>query len=176
MEWKPIPGFEMYEISSAGQIKRTRYSNNRKGHELKQARDKDGYMRCVLWKDGKGYARKVHRLLAIAFLGENTGDVNHKNGIRDDNRIENVEWVSHLQNMRHSFRDLGRVGSLKGKTGKQHPRSIPVRQMKGDKIVSEYVSARDAHKKTGINHANINECCRGNRKTAGGYKWEYVWH
>ena len=79
--------------------------DNRKGRKLKSAKDKDGYLRITLTSDGKRKSYFVHRLVARAFL-DNYNEklqVNHKNGIKDDNRIENIEMVTLQENIRHSI-------------------------------------------------------------------------
>ena len=74
-----------------------------KGHtrEIKHIERPDGYMQVGLYKDGKRKMLKVHRLLATAFIPnpENKTEVDHINGIRDDNRLENLRWVTHQENM-----------------------------------------------------------------------------
>lgn len=79
--------------------------DNRKGKKLKPAKDKDGYLKITLTNNGKRKSYCVHRLVARAFL-DNYNErlqVNHKNGIKDDNRIENIEMVTLQENIRHSI-------------------------------------------------------------------------
>tara|TARA_R110002126_G_scaffold255862_1_gene398890 strand:+ start:439 stop:915 length:477 start_codon:yes stop_codon:yes gene_type:complete len=73
--------------------------------EIKHYKRPDGYMQVALYKNGKRKMFKVHRLLAIAFIPnpENKRCVDHINGIRDDNRLENLRWVTHSENM-YGFR------------------------------------------------------------------------
>lgn len=107
----PIKGYEdRYEISSDGHVWRTprKYSPHYK--ELTPYKN-NGYMSVVLSKNGKSELKKVHRLIAVAFI-ENPNslkEVNHINNKRDDNRIQNLEWVTHARNMQHA----GEVGVLK---------------------------------------------------------------
>ena len=114
--WKDIPNYEgLYQASTLGQIRtcegkttsNQRYSQRRwKQRVLKQKLvGKSGYMVC-LWKDGSPKYQLVHRLIATTFL-ENLVDtkmtVNHKNGNRLDNRLENLEWMTLADNIRHGF-------------------------------------------------------------------------
>lgn len=115
--WKPIPNFENeYEVSSLGNIRSIdRYVN----HYIKNAKrlykgkqkalrfDKDGYLRCTLKKDGKKFNFRVNRLVAIAFIknSDNKNIVNHINGIKSDNRIENLEWVTNSENIIHAVKN-----------------------------------------------------------------------
>ena len=114
-EWKPIPGFDdCYEASSAGSIRRTKDGGGqggwKTGYVLSQSRSKQGYKRVNLWTGERQRGFYVHRLIAMAFLGNApTGrrTVNHRNGRQDDNRVENLEWASHSENYRHALTELG---------------------------------------------------------------------
>ena len=104
-KWKDVKGFEgLYKISSSGKV----YSYRSKSH-LATWKDKDGYLRCGLSNNGKKFQFSVHRLIAMTFLenSENKPQINDKNGIRNDNRVENLEWVTALENQRHKFNVLG---------------------------------------------------------------------
>lgn len=104
--WKDIPGFEgWYAVSSLGRIMRLRDGNlTRAGHILTPQKDACGYMRVGLSKNGVNPTCKVHRLVLSAFVGprDNTWDANHKNFVRHDNRIDNLEWLEHKANVLYS--------------------------------------------------------------------------
>ena len=97
--WFPIEGFPDNSISD-----RLRFRNNRTGKILKQRVGVRGYVNVGLRRGGKTLTKSVHRLIAQQFLPnpENKPEVNHKNGIKDDNWLENFEWVTHAENMRHA--------------------------------------------------------------------------
>lgn len=94
---KDVLGFEgLYQISDEGQV----YSIRSKKY-LKPRRDKDGYLLVNLYKDKKQYTRKVHRLVAEAFLENPEGkkEVNHIDCHRENNCVTNLEWVTHRENV-----------------------------------------------------------------------------
>ena len=80
------------------------------GRPLKPISHSGGYLVVGLWRDGKRKQKYVHRLVAIAFLGPPPSpkhEVNHKNGDKTDNRVENLEWATHSENGLHTHRVLG---------------------------------------------------------------------
>lgn len=112
--WKQIKGYEIiYKISNNGTVERVGGSVTRLNHFLyvpaKVMLPKDngkGYLRIKLTKNGKEKRVMLHRLIAESFIPnpENKPQVNHINGIKTDNKIENLEWVTHLENIRHSIK------------------------------------------------------------------------
>ncbi len=112
-EWKIIPEFDEYEVSNFGRVRSIdRYKNGRhgkylvKGKELKQTLDKKGYPQ-VRFRKGETHARLVHRIVAKAFIKiiDGCNQVNHKNGLKTDNRVDNLEWVNNSQNQLHAYKN-----------------------------------------------------------------------
>lgn len=104
--WKPVAGFERhYSVSSMGRIRRDEKCHASKpGRILKPIRLKNGYLRAVLHAAGEKQQVSIHRAVCIAFHGPGTEgqQVNHLNGIKDDNRAENLAWCTPSENQRHA--------------------------------------------------------------------------
>lgn len=101
--WRTVEGFEKYEVSDDGYVR-----NKRTGFVLKNRPDKDGYLRVELYDDGlRAHPKKVHRLVAQAYLEHDSErtQINHINGVKCDNRIENLEWCTRSENTRHAYRN-----------------------------------------------------------------------
>ena len=120
----------------------------------------------------------IHRLLAKNFIPNpnNLPEVNHKDGNKLNNSLDNLEWVSKSQNALHAF-ELGlRVGypSLKGRFNEKHPLSKPINMlsMEGE-VIKTFPSMQEA-KRQGFSQGNISSVISGNRKSHKGYKWEYA--
>lgn len=117
--WRPIPGYSNYEASSLGRIRSLRGKRNsngtfRPGRMLKIFLH-NGYPVLRIWNDGKAKSFKVHRLMMFAFYGVSTLHVNHKNGIKTDNRLENLEYVTPAENNRHAYA-IGLKHAAKGES------------------------------------------------------------
>lgn len=123
--WKEIPGYEGYfEVSNLGNFRskdrivpyRKSGVRNYPGKPLKVEQMSDGYQRIVLMKDAVKKRYMCHRLVALTFIPNpnNLPQVNHIDGVRNNNCVENLEWCTQSQNERHSVDILGK--SMKGKT------------------------------------------------------------
>ena len=113
-------------------------------------------------------------MVAEAFIPnpENNPCVNHKNGNKLDNNINNLEFCSYSENNIHAYRVLGKSGAWKDR-GAEHPSCKPVLQIKDGKIIAEFYSILEAERRTGIDNTHISLCCKGKQKTSGGFLWKY---
>lgn len=176
-----IKDFPDYYITDTGDVysRKVAYKHNPDGRIRKMSSSKDGcgYLFLYLSDNGKTYRKKVHRLVAEAFIPnpENKKCVNHIDGNKTNNNVSNLEWCSHSENNIHAYRVLGKQGFWKGIFGKNNPTSKSVLQIKKGVIVAEYGSIQEAERITGLNHSHISACCRGRYgyKTVGGYQWKY---
>lgn len=170
---KKIEGFEHYLIFSDGRVKNTITNKFRKIEKLS-----NGYNRVVLCKDGVIKRCLLHRLIGVAFIPnpKNKKTINHKNSIRNDNRICNLEWATNSENQKHSYRTNNRIHArgMLGHTGALHHHSRAVNQIdiKTNAVINNFGSISEGVRMTGI--TNISLCVRNPHFTAGGYKWEYA--
>lgn len=105
--WKPIPGFDGYDASSEGRIRSVgKIKNNGLSKVLKQCVSSHGYRIISIYGNGKRRQGKVHQLVMMAFHGEPQGDkreVNHKDGNKENNNVENLEYVTQQENQAHAI-------------------------------------------------------------------------
>ena len=180
--WKDVVGFEgIYKISNIGNLKSIQRNMKRgrgtvlvKDRIIKQATSMYGYKTVVLCKNNVHYNKRVHRLVAQAFIPNpmNLPFVNHIDGIKTNNKISNLEWCTASENGLHAYR----TGLSISKCNKPSI-SKPVRQIDriSGKEIMIFPSISEAARHYGFsNPSNIGECCRGIRKSAYGYKWFYL--
>lgn len=111
--WKPIKGFAGYQVSNFGRVRTYNKVTYTAHHGVRHWRNrilaqklrKDNCLQVDLWRDGKPITHYVHRLVAETFLGKASSDmtVNHKDGNRQNNHVDNLEWLSRADNIRHGF-------------------------------------------------------------------------
>lgn len=156
-EWREIPGHDSYLASSLGRVWSTKTNKY-----MKPAHRKDGYLRLHL--DKKSWY--VHRLIAFTFLEKPPREdfvVNHKDGNKKNNCVENIEWISFNQNVQHAFT-----------TGLNSTRSVDQYSPDGE-YLRTYNNCAEAAKEMGISHNSISQHCKQEvckYKTKGFY-WRY---
>lgn len=98
--WKDIPDYEeLYQISNFGRVK------NFKRNKLITINNKQSYLKVILWKNNKMKNMLIHRILAIVFIKNpnNYPCINHKDGNKLNNSLNNLEWVTHSMNNKHAY-------------------------------------------------------------------------
>jgi hypothetical protein len=163
-EWRDIKNYEgIYKVSDKGHVMSLKRQTP---FIMSPAPTLGGYYRIKLSKNSVTKTLSVHRLVAENFLpfveGKNT--VNHKNGIRHDNRVENLEWATISENVKHGFDVLGRVGSKRKSVGQYTMDGV---------LLQVFSSLAEASAKCGILDNSIGACGNGKRHTAGGFKWKF---
>lgn len=160
--WLDIEGFEgVYQVSNLGRIKRIADSRTSKSGKIMKATrsGRTGYYLIGLTKDKKQIRFSVHRLVAAAFLGRcPTGyQCNHRDGNRINNNVSNLEWVTPSENLKHSFRVLGRQPTISPRYGEDHHNT---KLKKSDipnirKMLKEKVSLREIGRRYGVHWSTI---------------------
>ncbi len=145
-----------------------RKNKTRKDRILKQSFSGDGY-KVVTISDGHGNVRtaRVHRLVASAFIPNDNGYpvINHKNENPIDNNVDNLEWCTVAYNTNY--------GTAQERKGRSRWKPVAQYTLEGV-FVKEWESIKSASESMRISHGNIISCCKGVRKSTGGYKWQYA--
>lgn len=182
-----------YQVSNKGHVKSldriTIRNQPVKGRIMAHKVDKDGYHEMALSKDGKIRYYRAHRLVAYMFIENddptNKIKVNHKNQVRDDNRVENLEWCTEEYN--NNYGDKGeRI--RKRLLGHKHSQEtidkyfkLPTRErvkavigvhMENDSVL--YFENLGVALKNGFMKTSISNCCKGRKANYKGYEWYYV--
>lgn len=166
-EWKDVPNFEGYQVSSFGNVKSLdRFRKGKfgmrliKGQLLKQVLNKKGYPEVRFRKNGI-HTRLVHKIVASAFMTkpEHCTQINHINGIKTDNRLVNLEWVTQSENQIHAYK----LGLQPSRSGEKNGRAI----LTNDKVtyVKELYNsgkrAKDVSEITGVNLSIVRQIISG---------------
>ena len=219
--WKDVQGYEgRYQVSNLGRVRSLR--NKCTKDRVMSLGHKQGYSIIHIRVNGKRKMLLVHRLVAKAFIPnpENKPQIDHINGIRDDNRVENLRWCTPIENMNNPITIQRMKKSLSGENhpmygkhltkesrekisiarkgrycGEENPffgqkhtdetkkiisqkkiarGGIPIIQMTKDgQFIKSWEHSVSAAKNLGISASSIRECCKGIRKSIGGYIWKY---
>ena len=172
--WKDIKGYEgMYQVSNFGRVKSMNYRNTGKEENLKSFYA-CGYLRVGLWKNEKSKWFYVHRLVAEAFLPnpDNLPEINHKSENKTQNNVDNLEWCNRKYNCNYGTRIERSAEKHKGVFNTKRSKSILQYDLEGN-FINEWPSTMEIERQLGCCNSHISACCRGKRKTAYGFKWQY---
>ena len=154
--WKDIKGYEgLYQVSNKGRVRNME-------RVLKTFECGSGYSEIILSKHQMRTPKLIHRLVAEAFLPntESKREVNHKDGNKHNNDVDNLEWVTPSENQQHSRRVLG-AKSLQ-------------RKVICEELQQMFESIKEASDALGLKSPLIWKCCNGKQITTGGYHWRYA--
>ena len=175
--WKDVVGYEgKYQVSNKGRVR----SSEREVSCLRGQKRKvdgrilalipctNGYMSVHLSVENKSKIKLVHRLVADAFLPNpnNYPEVNHRDEVRHNNKVDNLEWCTKKYNI-HYGNAIQKI--------KDSRKVRPVNQYGLDgTFIKRWDNILDAGKGMGVNHSSIIRVCKGKQHTCKGFKWEYV--
>ena len=170
--WKDIKGYEgLYQVSNLGNVKSLSRYHHKKEQILKPNLKNDGYYETTLLKNGKPKWIRTHRLVAMAFIPnlENKPQINHKDGNKLNNCVENIEWVTNQENIDHAIK-MG----LEKLNGHENPNTKPIDQydLNGN-FIKHWKCIKYAADKLKIHQSKISMACNNHIKTAGGYIWKF---
>ena len=179
--WKDIPEYEgLYQASNLGRVKSIKRFKKGKNGSLVPLKEKilkpqinrRGYYQVGLYKQSIGKNYKVHRLVYEAFNGQIPEglQVNHINEVKTDNRLENLNLMTHKENVNWGTRNERAGKVLKNRKDQS---KLVLQYDLQDNFVKEYASTHQVERELGFAQGHISDCCKGKRKQAYGYKWKY---
>lgn len=177
-EFRPLKDYEgLYEVSNYGRVKSLKIDNGINKHEqtkiLKQSINMNGYYILNLTNKSK----RVHRIVALSFLENpyNYRCVNHKDGNKLNNRIDNLEFCTSSYNNYEAYRLGLRKGGLKDKFGKNYPKKLHIVGMyKNGIMIEKFYGTGEIKRKYNFNPSLILGCCKGKYKKGYGYEWRFI--
>ena len=180
--WKDVENYEgLYQVSNLGRVRsleRDVFFPNGTIHHLKEKMlapnlDRYGYQYVQLYKNGKSKGMFVHRLVAMAFIPnlENKSQINHKNEVKTDNVVENLEWCTSVYNINYGTRTTRAVQNRRSYKLGNNPSAKAVFC---EELNKTFDCAKRAEQELGIWGTSIIKVCKGKRKTAGGFHWRYA--
>lgn len=162
----PIEGYPNYVVTNHGRIISLNYHHTGEPKILIPGTDTCGYQFVSLCMNGKPKKFKVHRLVATAFIPnhENLAEVNHKDEVKTNNHVDNLEWCDRQYNINYGSRNL-KVAEAESKPVAQYTKS--------GELVKVWSSIHEAEHNRGFNNGAIINCCKGRRYSHAGYCWRY---
>ena len=178
--WEDVVGYEgSYQVSNLGRVRSFAFDKN--GRVMNLTTNPFGYIYVSLRKNLLNKKYFVHRLVGDAFIlnPESKPFINHIDGVKANNRADNLEWCTRSENQLHGYK----IGLLKpnktalGKTGELSAHSKPINQLSLDgKLIKRFSCQKEASRELGISQGNISSVIHGKRgyTQTGGYKFEFA--
>jgi hypothetical protein len=170
-EWRIIESNPNYEVSNTGRVRRI---GRDKDHSM--TANKRGYLKTDLYSNSIRSVVRVHRLVAETFIPnpDNKPEVNHKDGNKLNNSVENLEWVTKKENCQHAW-ETGLAKPSYSMRGRSNPnagrKGKPIRIVETGEV---FASSIECEKAIDGNNRHINDCLKGRQNTHRGYHFEYV--
>ena len=173
--WKDIKGYEgLYQVSNLGRVKSFNAKNGRLSNQsrlLTPKLDRYGYLKLTLCKDKEYKYVTVHRLVALAFINnvENKPEVNHKDGNKLNNCVDNLEWMTGLENIHHAFDN-----ELTPKTPLNNPKSIKISQydLTGN-FIKTFPSTKEVERQLGFSACSVARAAKSKSHFSHNFLWRY---
>lgn len=171
-----IPEYPDYNVDAHGNV------FNKHGKKLKPYPDRNGYLQVKLHGSEKPKACLVHRLVASAFLEQDSNqsrtEINHIDGDKSNNRIDNLEYCTRSENMKHALNTgLKKIRYFSYEERQRAYKTLIRRNSRPVRIVEtgeEFSSSIDCERKTGCFHSAVLNCCKNSNRTHHGYHFEFV--
>lgn len=158
--WEPMVGRPKFLVSNMGRIMR-----KETGHIYPQYVNHNGYVYCSLCDGGKSFVARCHREVAKAFIPNptNKGQVNHIDGNKQNNNVNNLEWCTQSENIIHAIKVIGF----------KPWENVITKPVICIETGVAYKSMHEAARQTGLNHRSISKCCNGLIRTYKGQHWMF---
>lgn len=177
-EWRPVVGYEgLYEVSDWGNVRSLNYNKTNQVKLLKQVAAKDGYLVVCLHKNGKQKEGKIHRLVATAFIPnqDDKPTVDHINGNKTDNRVENLRWATQMENNNNPNTIVNMIGIQNGRQLNRPDVSKRVLQYDLDlNLINEYPSESEACRQLGCHVGTISKSIRRGVNKVYNFNFRYA--
>lgn len=182
--WKDVERYKgKYQVSNLGRVKSLNYRGNTHTEKILKpiSRGKSGYIYVDLYDNNyKPHKESIHRLVAETFIDNplNLPCVNHKNEIKSDNNVDNLEWCTHKYNSNYGTIKEKLSTSAKQKPTWQYAVNASKKKINQYSLDNEFIQTWDcaadiARYLNKTNGSNIIACCKGKKKSCYGYIWRY---